>query len=335
MKPVKSMKLFAIDRSGRDRRTSALVTAGMAAALATVLSIIGLYLPVFSVVVLLLIPIPIAYLAVTQKFGWSVMVSFVVMLIDSMFFGVLSGAFACSTFCFLGLVLGYCYRQDYSAGKTLLLGSLAAFLTVILQLVAASLLMGMDTSFLYGNITPDMQQEMDSILSSFYSGDALNMAKEQSQHIMKTVLRALPFSFFLASVFDAWASMMLAKKVFHHLGAHWVPGFPPFEKWKFSPVIVYGYFVLIAIRFVMEGVFHYWPGLADTIMLNLSIAAMWFMWVAGLSVVWWSYHKKPSFKSFRWPVLILSLFIPLLQYGVAALGAWDMLTGYREKQNMG
>lgn len=46
--------------------TNAVVLAGMCTALAVVLSMIGLYMPLFSTIVFLLIPLPIAYLGMRE-----------------------------------------------------------------------------------------------------------------------------------------------------------------------------------------------------------------------------------------------------------------------------
>lgn len=50
----------------------------------------------------------------------------------------------------------------------------------------------------------------------------------------------------------------------------------------------------------------------------------------GISFLWWCREYKPKWGSWRWPVLIASFLIPLVNYAVAGLGAWDMLTGYRK-----
>lgn len=55
--------------------TNAVVLAGMCTALAVVLSMIGLYMPLFSTIVFLLIPLPIAYLGMREGIQWSVIVT--------------------------------------------------------------------------------------------------------------------------------------------------------------------------------------------------------------------------------------------------------------------
>ena len=97
--------------SNRQSQAGTLVTASMCTAIAVVFSVIGLYIPVFSTLVFLIVPIPIAYMCLMGNMKWGVTVCVAVLLLDSLLFGVMSGAFASSVFCLLGLTLGYGYRK--------------------------------------------------------------------------------------------------------------------------------------------------------------------------------------------------------------------------------
>ena len=87
--------------------TNAVVLAGMCTALAVVLSMIGLYMPLFSTIVFLLIPLPIAYLGMREGIQWSVIVTSGILILDSVFFGIVSAAFLCAIFGILGICLLY------------------------------------------------------------------------------------------------------------------------------------------------------------------------------------------------------------------------------------
>ena len=75
-------------RENRQGDARAVVQAGMCTALAVILSMIGLYTPLFSIVTFMLIPLPIAYLGLRQGVRWSVIVTAGVMVLDSVFFGL-------------------------------------------------------------------------------------------------------------------------------------------------------------------------------------------------------------------------------------------------------
>lgn len=121
--------LNIFDRTGvvmdeyRAGETNAVVLAGMCTALAVVLSVIGFYMPLISLVVFLLIPLPIAYLGMKEGTSWSIIVTAGIMILDSVFFGFISAAFLCAIFGVLGVILGICYRNKVSATVTLAAGS--------------------------------------------------------------------------------------------------------------------------------------------------------------------------------------------------------------------
>ena len=53
--------------------------------------------------------------------------------------------------------------------------------------------------------------------------------------------------------------------------------------------------------------------------------------VARFIVLWWATYYKPTWRTWRRPIVIGSFILPLIQFIVAGAGAWDMITGYRKK----
>ena len=111
--------------------TNAVVLAGMCTALAVVLSMIGLYMPLFSTIVFLLIPLPIAYLGMREGIQWSVIVTSGILILDSVFFGIVSAAFLCAIFGILGIVMGICYKHKIAAWKALIAGAVVVLVSLI------------------------------------------------------------------------------------------------------------------------------------------------------------------------------------------------------------
>lgn len=307
-----------------------LVTAAMCSAIAIIFSVIGLYLPVLSIIAFLIVPIPIAYVCLRFGMKWGWLVSVTVLLLDSILFDILSVAFASVTFCLLGLMLGFCYQKKYSAVKTLWLSVIVSAGTLIAQFAIASLFTGADLSIFLGNIPPELNQEIDTILTGVYSGSDLEMVKIQVNETLNLIVKALPFSFFLVAVFQAFAPMWLCRKIFNRLGISNIPYFSPFYSWQFSPFIVYTYIAVILGKILFQSI-GIWRVDYESVILNISLLCMWIMWLQGLSVLWWATYYKPTWRTWRWPIVIGSFILPLIQFIVAGAGAWDMITGYRKK----
>ena len=96
-------------------------------------------------------------------------------------------------------------------------------------------------SLFAGKVTPDMQQQMDSRLSAVYSGKELEAARAQSGPMLEMVIRAIPFSLFLVSLFEAWAPMLLCRIIFRRLGIYDIPYFQPFREWQIPVAVIYIY----------------------------------------------------------------------------------------------
>ena len=150
--------------------TNAVVLAGMCTALAVVLSMIGLYMPLFSTIVFLLIPLPIAYLGMREGIQWSVIVTSGILILDSVFFGIVSAAFLCAIFGILGIVMGICYKHKIAAWKALIAGAVVVLIALVAEGLAALYVLGISSPILGGEGFTQMEQSMNEMLPSFYSG---------------------------------------------------------------------------------------------------------------------------------------------------------------------
>lgn len=176
--------LNIFDRTGvvmdeyRAGETNAVVLAGMCTALAVVLSVIGFYMPLISLVVFLLIPLPIAYLGMKEGTSWSIIVTAGIMILDSVFFGFISAAFLCAIFGVLGVILGICYRNKVSATVTLAAGAVVVLAALIGQAFAAMYILNVPPMIFGGEAMDSMEQQMMGQMAQLYSGELLTQAQE-------------------------------------------------------------------------------------------------------------------------------------------------------------
>ena len=221
--------LNIFDRTGvvmdeyRAGETNAVVLAGMCTALAVVLSVIGFYMPLISLVVFLLIPLPIAYLGMKEGTSWSIIVTAGIMILDSVFFGFISAAFLCAIFGVLGVILGICYRNKVSAAATLAAGAVVVLAALIGQAFAAMYILNVPPMIFGGEAMDSMEQQMMAQMAQFYSGELLTQAQENVKQMMDAIRKSIPAATVGAAFFYTWASMMLGKKIFTRLGMKDIP----------------------------------------------------------------------------------------------------------------
>lgn len=308
--------------------TNAVVLAGMCTALAVVLSMIGLYMPLFSTIVFLLIPLPIAYLGMREGIQWSVIVTSGILILDSVFFGIVSAAFLCAIFGILGIVMGICYKHKIAAWKALIAGAVVVLIALVAEGLAALYVLGISSPVLGGEGFTQMEQSMNEMLPSFYSGEALRQAQERVDVMMESIRKSIPFAMVAASFFYSWASMTLGKMIFQKMGIKDIPMLPALERWEMPRPVLYVY-----IAVVVAGYFLKPQGMMDYVLYNVEVGCVLIFWLQGLATLWWMPHKYPRVRPFRVLIVLLSFFVGLFQMMMVFLGMADMAVNYRKKRN--
>lgn len=306
----------------------AIVLAGMCTALVVVLSLLGFYMPLLSTVVFLLIPLPIAYLGMKEGIKWSIVVTTGVLVLDSTFFGVVSAAFVCAIFGLLGVTMGICYRYKVSAAKTLIAGAVVVLLALVAEGIATLYLLGLPSLVFGSEGLAQVKDSMMEALPSFYSGEALDQAKEKVDFLMDAMEKSVPYTLVAVSVFYSWASMTLGSHVFKKMGITDIPHLPPFERWEFPKGTLALYLLVLAAQYFFKD-----QEQVSYVAYNLGTLCVSIFWLQGLSVVWWMPHRYPFMKPLRLFIMILSAFIGAIQMFVVFLGIADMAASYREKRN--
>jgi uncharacterized protein YybS (DUF2232 family) len=306
----------------------AIVLAGMCTALVVVLSLLGFYMPLLSTVVFLLIPLPIAYLGMKEGIKWSIVVTTGVLVLDSTFFGVVSAAFVCAIFGLLGVTMGICYRYKVSAAKTLIAGAVVVAAALVAEGIATLYLLGLPSLMFGGEGLAQVKDSMMEALPSFYSGEALDQAKEKVDFLMDAMEKSVPYTLVAVSVFYSWASMTLGSHVFKKMGITDIPHLPPFERWEFPKGTLALYLLVLAAQYFFKD-----QEQVSYVAYNLGTLCVSIFWLQGLSVVWWMPHRYPFMKPLRLFIMILSAFIGAIQMFVVFLGIADMAASYRKKRN--
>ncbi len=308
--------------------TNAVVLAGMCTALAVVLSVLGFYMPLVSSVVFLLIPLPIAYLGMKEGSQWSIIVTTGILILDSVFFGIMSAAFLCAIFGVLGVIMGICYKHKVSATVTLLSGAAVVLAALIGEAFATMYLLNLPPVIFGGEALDGMEQQMMEQMGQFYTGELLTQAQGNVRQMMDAIRKSLPFATVGAAIFYSWASMTLGKIIFGRMGIKDIPVLPKLERWEFPRLFVALYVVVIAMQFLLKD-----NETASIIQYNLGLACVCVFWLQGLATLWWLPHKYPVVKPFRWVIALLSVITGFVQMFLVLLGLSDLVLRYRKKRN--
>lgn len=305
--------------------TNAVVLAGMCTALAVVLSMVGFYVPIISILGLLALPLPIAYLGIREGVKWSVIATSGVMILNSAFFGITMAFYLTVMFGMTGIVMAYAYRKQFSAAKTFGCIVVVMFLSLALNALFSVLLMGMSWEQLNGNMLNQMKDMSKEMTAMMYSGEQLDQVNQQTDDMYAIMMKLLPSAIVVSPMVLAWGCMAMEKKILGRLGIQDVPQFPPLERWHFPRIFLLFFLLAVGMQFLpMED---RWKDMA----YNVGALCYFVLWIQGIATLWWLPHRYPVLRRFRLILLVISIWIPMLQLFTVYLGVSDMALNYRKK----
>lgn len=286
--------------------TNAVVLAGMCTALAVVLSMVGFYVPGISLLALLSLPLPIAYMGIREGVKWAVIATSGIMILDSAFFGITTAFFLVVMFGFAGIAMAYCYQKRASALRTFGTIVVVMFFAMLLNLLGTVVMMGMPWDQVYGS--------------------TLDQVNQQTEEMIKTIRKMIPAAMVMAPMVLAWAVMQIEKVVFRRLGLTDFPQFPPLERWHFPR------WVLLLLLLSVGTQYMPLTEQVKDLAYNVGAVCYFVLWIQGIATLWWLPHIYPVVKRLRLLIVIISIWIPLLQLFTVYLGVADMALNYRKKR---
>lgn len=306
--------------------TNAVVLAGMCTALAVVLSMVGFYVPGISLLALLSLPLPIAYMGIREGVKWAVIATSGIMILDSAFFGITTAFFLVVMFGFAGIAMAYCYQKRASALRTFGTIVVVMFFAMLLNLLGTVVMMGMPWDQVYGSTLDQMQGMAKEMSGLMASGDQLDQVNQQTEEMIKTIRKMIPAAMVMAPMVLAWAVMQIEKVVFRRLGLTDFPQFPALECWHFPR------WVLLLLLLSVGTQYMPLTEQVKDLAYNVGAVCYFVLWIQGIATLWWLPHIYPVVKRLRLLIVIISIWIPILQLFTVYLGVADMALNYRKKR---
>lgn len=306
--------------------TNAVVLAGMCTALAVVLSMVGFYVPVISILGLLALPLPIAYLGIREGVKWAFIATSGVMILNSAFFGITMAFYLTVMFGVTGIAMAYGHQKQFSAAKTFGMIVIVMFLSLALNALFSVLLMGISWSELNGNMLSQMKDMSKEMATMMYSGDQLDQVTQQTDEMYSIMMKLLPSAIVVSPMVLAWGCMAMEKKILGRLGVKDIPSFPALDHWHFPRIFLVLFLLAVGVQyFPLDENYKDWA-------YNVGALCYFVLWIQGIATLWWLPHRYPVLQRFRLILLIISIWIPMLQLFTVYLGVADMALNYRKKR---
>lgn len=309
------------------RKTNAMVESGILAALAVVMAVVAVYIPVLGMFVNFIWPLPIIACGVRNGFKWSLLTTVVAGLIAAMIINPLQAFILVAVFGILGLVLGECMRRNVNPLTILAFGSVGAIVAMIINFAIAFLIMDINPiAMLFESFDNSLVQMADFQRAHGVTEAEIEATIASYKELIRMMRIILPGAFLITAPTLAFLNYWVAKKVLTKLGNQF-HDLPPFRelvipRWLLLP---YG-LSLMAIAYFLKVDPN---GIGYHVTVNIQVVCSAIFMFQGLALIYWYIytHNKPKWWGH---VATFLIFIQIISFVILWLGAFDSIADFRK-----
>ena len=314
------------------RQANALAQGAILAAMAAILGLAALYLPVLGVLAGALWTIPIIVLILRFELNTGIMALTVALAIIGMTAGPAGALSLGLRGGFTALILGYAFRQQWSPGLTVLSGGVVTVLGTAVLLVVSFAVMGgplLDTAELERMVdeTMELYRQYGLLDPLLQQGTSEEEVARQVRQAMGLAMSLIPGMMFISSLSAAGLTYLLARLTLKRLG-YQVRPLPAFRYWQVPWYTAWG--LILGLALLLAGDY---LGFKPVLLMGQNIVYIYLplLLVNGLAVVTYYYYKwnlNPAVKAIGLALLVINL--PVTVIFLIILGAFDPLFNYRK-----
>ncbi len=310
------------------RKTSAMVQAGILAAVAIVMALISMYVPVLGAFVNFVWPLPIIICGCRHGLKWSIMTLLVATIIIAMIISPVNAFFLAAIFGLLGLILGECMRRHLPPMKMMFYGSIGAVIALILNIVLSFWVLGMNPiDMMFSSFHESLGQ-----LAMYYREHGMSEVEikkivAEYEELLRMMKIIMPGAFLLCAPLMAFVNYVAAKKILTKLGETF-EAFPPFTMLTIPGWVLWPYGLsLLAVTYYYQTDQSSWMYLLS---VNIQTVCSFLFVFQGIVLLYWfiDKHRKP-----RWWAnvgLVLMFAVPIFSQIMVYVGAFDVVFDFRK-----
>lgn len=309
-------------------KTSAMVEAGIMAAIAIVMALIIMYVPVLGVFVNFLWPLPIVICGCRHGLKWSIMTLLVATIIIAMLMSPINAFFLAAIFGLLGLILGECMRRHLPPMKLMLYGSVGGIIALVLNIVLSFLVLGIDPiNMMFTSFDESLVQLAEYYREHGMSEADIKTSIDSYKEMFRMMRIIMPGAFFLCAPVMAFVNHIAAKKILVKLGESF-ENFPDFVLLKVPKWVLWPYCIsLLAVTYFYQTDQSSWM---YNVSVNVQTVCSFVLVFQGIVLLYWfvDTRKKP-----RWWAnigMLLLFAIPIFSQIMVYVGAFDLVFDFRK-----
>lgn len=283
-------------------QTRTLVEASLLAALAAVIMIASVYIPIISLVGAFVWPIPIVILAFKYDVKTSLLSLIVSLVIASIIASPVEALTLGLSYGLTAIVLGYCLRKKYSPFITIIAMGIATFIGYIAVIELTKLVTGVDAIKDFFTMFDESMKQSAQIMKGLgVSEDQIK--NSPAANLNSNYLRLIfPGILALASITGSFLTYLIVEKIFKKLKYN-INDIKPMDQWYIGNSLSFGLFFISIVSIIL--VYFKVPN-SDIVYASVfSIFGFTFQ-IGGLAIVVWFLKSRGMPKSV---VVLLSVFI--------------------------
>ncbi len=296
----------------------------IATAITAMIAMVGLYLPVFGVVVSVFFPLPLLFYQskLGRPWGALILIAATVILASVLEFRSLTTALFFFELGLIGLILSEVFGMNLSVERTVVVTTgvvvgTGAVMVVLYGLFSANSLWDLISDYLTRilELAVAMYREVEP------SEEKTSVFAQSMEGILYVVLRIMPAVAIVSTLFVVWTNLLLARLLFRNQYLVF-PDFGTLNEWKAPEVLVWVVILMGGLLLIPH------KGL-KLLGINGLIVMMMIYFFQGIAIVSYYFEKKRFPKLLRgllYGLLALQQFVLLL---VIVAGFFDMWIDFR------
>lgn len=333
-----------------------LTESAILAALVALLALAARYVPLIGAAAVFACPIPLTVVVSRHGFRTGALSALVAALIAAMIGGPITGLTIALTFAPMGLALGAAVRAKLPAGRTLLLVSAVATVSLVANLGITLAVSGVNP---YTLSIEGMREGQQTTLDFYAKLGVDRAALEQQLGPMRQMIalmpRLIPILVVIGAVTMTYINFEVSRFVLRRVG-HSLPALPPVTAWRIPALFVW----LLPLSFVLQlwarsapvpmshlgqtlrrlppdDVMAIMRGsatrlpLVESVALNLGYLAQITFLLMGLVVAWVLLERYDTPRWLRWMLILIAFTTPALGILLFFLGLADAVFELRAR----
>jgi uncharacterized protein YybS (DUF2232 family) len=294
-------------------------------AIYAMLLLISMYVPILGTVVTFALPLPFILLTIRYRLS-NAFIVFTAALFITVIVSQPMNLVKTTMFGLIGIVLGYMYKKRKKPVETLMAGTLAYLIGIMLIYVASIKFFNIDLMKQMQNMFNESMAQSEKIVTAA----GMPISKEQKELFVQfnDVLQTLfPSLLVMVSVCFSWITVMISGSVLRKLKHDVIP-WPKFKDIQLPKSIVWYYviFILLSTFIKVEPTSY-----LHMVFSNLYVIFALLLVLQGLTFIAFIAHSKGFTKGVPIISFIVCMFIPMMFPLVTILGIIDLGISLRSK----